>query len=142
MAKAASPVRLEQALMEAATVAGKAHHRSAAEQIEYWASLGRKVAKVVNPDTLLEINAGLAKLSVEKVAPVNVNPDAVFAALDQSRAAGALTAAITSGAVQYQASHSHPGFLEQVHPDGRVVVGQFTNGQFQPLDGLARTATR
>ena len=35
MAKAASPVRLQDELMQAATVTGARLHRSAAEQIEY-----------------------------------------------------------------------------------------------------------
>ncbi len=133
MAKASSPVRLENDLMEAATLAGSTLHRSAAEQIEYWADLGRKVARVITPETLLEINAGLVKLKVEKVQPVTADPDAVFAELEQKRESGALREAIASGCIRYQSSGTHPGLLEQVHPDGAIVVGQFNNGQFEPL---------
>ena len=142
MAKAASPIRLESTLMAAATVTGKVHHRSAAEQIEYWATLGRNVSRVIDPDILLEINAGLIKLSVEKVAAQSVDADAVFAALDNARSSGALTAALASGDVQYQASNHYPGLLEQVHPDGRIVVGQFSNGQFQPHQAPRKAAIR
>ncbi|WP_439135972.1 TA system antitoxin ParD family protein [Pseudomaricurvus sp.] len=134
MAKAASPVRLESTLMDAAKVAGKALHRSASEQVEYWADIGRKLSKVIDPETLLEINAGLARISVEKVVPISVDPDAVFTALDGARETGALQAAISSNAIQYQASIEHPGLLEQVHPDGTTLVGRFLNGSFEPAD--------
>jgi hypothetical protein len=134
MAKAASPVRLEKSLMEAATIAGQTMHRSAAEQIEYWADLGRKVSKVVNPDTLLEINAGLAQINIKKVKPVNVNPDSVFASLDQKRDSGALSEAIASGSVRYQSCQKTPGLLEQVQPDGTIIPGRFVNGKFIPSD--------
>jgi len=40
--------------MESAALVGARHHRSAAEQIEYWAALGRQVARVLDPDSLLE----------------------------------------------------------------------------------------
>lgn len=131
MAKAASPVRLENTLMEAATVAGSILHRSAAEQIEYWADLGRRVSTVVSPETLLAISAGLAKITVEKTAPDALDPDAVFAALDRDRHAGVLSDAITSGAVRYQAASDDSGLLEQIHPDGTVLTGQFRNGKFR-----------
>lgn len=134
MAKAASPIRLENTLMDAAKVAGKALHRSATEQVEYWADIGRKVSKVIDPQTLLEINAGLIKISLERIEPINLDPDAVFAALDNARESGALQTAITTGTVQYQASSRYPGLLEQVQPDGNIAVGQFHQGRFQPQE--------
>lgn len=130
MAKASSPVRLESNLMSAAALAGSTLHRSAAEQIEYWADLGRKVAKVVDPEVLLSVQAGLATLRVERTAPTPVDPDEVFAALDRERSSGALSEAIAAGTLRYQASASHPGLLEACYPDGRIEVGRFINGQF------------
>ena len=50
MPKAASPVRLQEELMESARISGSIQHRSAAKQIEYWADLGRKVSKAIDPD--------------------------------------------------------------------------------------------
>ena len=61
MPKAASPVRLQQELMQAAALSGGRFHRSTAEQIEYWAEIGRQVANLLDPDTLLAIAAGLAR---------------------------------------------------------------------------------
>lgn len=130
MAKAASPVRLESNLMNAATATGLLMHRSAAEQIEYWADIGRKVASTVSPENLLAVQAGLASLRIERSAPSPVDPDAVFLALDHGRDSGALSQAIAAGSVRYQASLNYPGRLEACHPDGHIEVGQFVNGQF------------
>ncbi|MBV1916387.1 MAG: ParD-like family protein [Pseudomonadales bacterium] len=137
MAKAASPVRLQNELMQAATSAGKRMHRSAAEQVEYWASIGRSVAKVVDPDTLLEVSAGLAQLKIVPVISPTIDPDELFSAMEQERKAGTLAAAvsgsvISGSTVRYQASTEHPGQLEQINPDGSVIIGQFSMGVFAP----------
>ncbi len=50
MAKSASPIRLQEDLMKLAAVTGKRPHRSTAEQIEYWAEMGRNVSAMLNPD--------------------------------------------------------------------------------------------
>ena len=134
MAKASSPVRLESTLMSAATAASSSLHRSTVEQIEYWADIGRKVSNLIDPDALLAINAGLMKITLEQTPEVNVDPNDVFAALERDRDTGALSEAIAANAVRYQASSAQPGFLEQVHPDGRVHIGQFVNGEFLAND--------
>ncbi len=136
MAKASSPIRLQSSLMEAATVAGTALHRSASEQIEYWADLGRAVASSVDADSLLAVRAGLARVSVEKIPSIALNVDSVFQSLDRDRESGALGDAIAAEQVRYQASSARPGLLEQVQPDGRVCVGQFVNGVFQASENL------
>lgn len=135
MAKAASPVRLQAELMESARVSGSVQHRSAAEQIEYWADIGRKVSGVIDPDALLAVEAGLARITVKKVKAAAVDPEAVFAALAADRESGKLAAAIAEGSpLRYQASRNSPGLLEQIDPTGAVVTGQFLNGDFVPSD--------
>lgn len=131
MPKASSPVRLESTLMEAASVAGEALHRSAAEQIEYWADLGRAVAMSVNAESLLAVKAGLARVSVETVPSTVLDVDTVFDALDRDRESGQLSAEIASGFPRFQASMMYPGYLERVEPNGDVTVGQFKNGVFR-----------
>ena len=133
MAKAASPVRLQNELMQAAGVAGARLHRSAAEQVEYWASLGRQVAGFVDPDTLLKIAAGLARLKVEPTIAQPIDPDAVFAAVEADRRSGELPEKVTGAAIRYYASAS-PGYLEQVDERGVRTVGTFRNGVFTPIE--------
>lgn len=133
MAKAASPVRLQEALMESARISGSVLHRSAAEQIEYWADIGRKVSRIVDPEILLAVEAGLARLTVEKVKSTGIDPEAVFASLDADRDSGALASAIAEQSpIRYQASRTNPGVLEQIDPAGNVQLGQFINGEFVP----------
>lgn len=135
MVKAASPVRLDEELMQSAALAGSRHRRSAAQQIEYWASLGREVAALVDPDRLLEVKAGLARLQVERVQAPPVAADLVFAAVDTDRRSGALAAAVASAAVRYQACREKPGLLEQI---GSADRHQLTLINFSSFGLIAR----
>jgi len=131
VAKAASPIRLQQDLMDNATVEGELFNRSAAEQVEYWAGIGRRLSNVVESDTLLSISAGLATVRVEPVETQPIEPDSIFNTLERQRESGALTEMIKqNGQPRYQASRQNPGYLERIEPDGQVVLGQFTNGVF------------
>lgn len=136
MTKAVSPVRLQHDLMEAAKATGAAFHRSGAEQIEYWADLGRKLSGSLNPDVILAVKAGFATLSVEEVKPIDIDPNEVFANLDRHREDGFLSAAIADGNVRYQASLAHLGMLERVNPDGSVQVGEFVDGSFKRINDV------
>jgi len=133
MAKASSPVRLQADLMEAATRSGQLSHRSAAEQVEYWASIGRTVGNLLTPDALVAVRTGLAKITVEPVSSEAVDPELVLQQLAQQRKTGELSDKISRGNVKYQPSRQHPGLLEQVSPNGTVTVGQFTDGNFVPM---------
>jgi len=134
MPKALSPVRLQEDLMQAAKLTGDRFHRSTAEQIEYWADLGRKVSKVLDPDTLISISTGLAQVKVEPIYGTPIDPDDVFNSLEAQRQQGTLTQAVTSSAIKYQSSLVHLGYLEQIDQKGNVSVGQFKNGEFVTVD--------
>ena len=133
MAKASSPVRLQSELMESARIVGAQHHRSASEQVEYWAAIGRAVQGVVDPDTLVSLTCGLVRLNVEPVVSEPADPMAVFDSLEQDRANGRLADQVVGKSVHYQASKDFPGYLEQLSPAGEVTVGQFIQGEFHPL---------
>lgn len=131
MGKASSPVRLERGLMDAAKATGALSHRSSAEQIEYWADLGRKISHVLSPDVILALKTGFATLSVEQVKAPELDVDDVFAGLKRDREGGAMSGEIAGGNVRYQASKTHPGMLERVSPDGTVDIGTFVDGDFK-----------
>ena len=137
MPKSPSPVRLQDELMRSAALIGALHQRSAAQQVEYWASLGRNVAGLLDPEQLLAVKSGLARLHVEPVRAAAVDPGAVFATLEHARQNGSLAASVTTARDRYQASVSHPGLLERISGDGRQTVGRFENGVFRPCDSLA-----
>ncbi len=134
MAKASSPIRLQQDLMQQAESTARRFHRSVAEQIEYWADLGRSVSSALDPDVLLSVQAGLSRLHVEPVITQPVDPDRVFSTLDEQRDSGTLQRNITHSPVRYQASLTRPGLLEQIDQQGRVTTGRFQNGQFIAMD--------
>lgn len=130
MAKSASPIRLQEDLMRAAALTGERFHRSTAEQIEYWAEMGRNVSRMLDPDDLLSISAGLAKIKVEPIHNEAIDPVAVFQSLETERANGTLPQAVTSSSIKYQVSLMHPGYLEQISPDGTIKIGKFQQGEF------------
>ncbi len=136
MAKAASPIRLQEELMQAAESTARRFHRSTAEQIEYWADLGRSVSSTIDPDVLLSVLSGLTTIKTEPVISVPIAPDDVFEALENDRKAGTLHNTVTSSAVRYQVSLEYPGHLEQIDPDGNITTGQFEHGQFIVLNGF------
>ena len=137
MAKSASPLRLQDDLMRRAALAGARHHRSAAQQIEYWAALGQEVAALLDPDLLLDVKAGLARLRVEPVRVAAVVPESVFASLDVQRSRGILAPSVSTGSWRYQACPDRPGLLERIDNEGNRTAGTFTNGVFQPCDATA-----
>lgn len=134
MAKASSPIRLDQSLMDSASSVAKAAHRSAAEQIEFWADIGRTLTQMIDVHTLVSLKAGTSRLLIEPVQAEAVDPDALFAQLDAERVSGSLSQSVTGCAVRYQASATHPGWLEQIRADGSRVVGRFEGGVFQACD--------
>ena len=135
MAKHNSPIRLEKNLMTAAQHAALLHKRTASEQIEYWAEIGRSVDKVIDPETIIKIKSGLSKLNIDDTQDAPVDADLVFAELESDRNSGELTNVIIKSTYRYQASETHHGFLDQIDALGKVVCGHFVNGLFEPLNG-------
>ena len=133
MAKAASPIRLQNDLMNSAKLAAKRFHRSTAEQIEYWADIGRQTSNIIDPDVIISLMSGLVKIKVEPIIDHPINPNDVFKSLEKDRSNGHLTNNITSSPFQYQVSETHPNYLEQIGHNGVITIGQFDDGIFRPL---------
>lgn len=134
MAKASSPLRLQEELVKKATLASKPLHRSTAEQIEYWADIGERVSRSLSPAMLMQLSSGLAQIQVRAVRGKPVDPESIFAAVERARESGDLARQVTGSPVRYQASESHPGLLERIDENGLVEVGQFRNGEFVPME--------
>ncbi len=129
MAKASSPVRLQDELMQSARLTGELFHRSAAEQVEYWADIGRSVSRMIDPEKLISIRSGLSRINVEPVYAKPVNPEDVFRNLEIKRGDGTLAQQVTTNSFKYQVSFTHPGYLEKIE-NGTITVGQFKHGDF------------
>lgn len=124
------PVRLDPDLMERAAREAKRQHRSTRKQIEFWVELGRAVDGVVTREQAAGLRSGLMAVTAPDVGPVDV--DEVFAELEARRPA--LAGQVTRAPMRFQASRAHPGLLERIDPEGRVTVGQFEQGEFQPRE--------
>lgn len=126
-------IRLENSLMLAAKNAAVVNKRTAVEQIEYWAELGRNVARYVDSEALIACSSGLAELKVEKIDASPVNPMDVFNILEVKRQSGELADSITSSTYRFQASDDYPGMLERIDNKGKIKVGTFKNGVFKAM---------
>ncbi len=138
MAKATSPIRLQAELMHAAALSGKRYHRSTAEQIEYWADIGQRISSFIDPDTLLSVKSGLAKITVEPVHATPIDPASVFQSLETDRQSGSLSKSVSTGKLRYQVSEEHPGYLVQIDKQDNATTGKFENGAFIPFDKSTR----
>lgn len=127
---ASNPLRLDQALMDAAAREADIYKRSVPRQIEYWAEIGRAVAQFVDPVDLNEVRQGLARLSIEPFPSAPVQPGEVFSEIERLRQGGQLSSLVSTAPIRYQASTRHPGYLEQIRADGKRVVGRFSSGTF------------
>lgn len=129
-----NPLRLDAALVDAASAVAARHKRTVPRQIEHWAELGRVLEAMVDPAALLALQQGLARLVIEMAPSRPVDPSEVFANLERAREEGSLPQQASEARVRYQASAAVPGRLEQVHADGRRVIGDFRGGEFVPSD--------
>ena len=127
-----SPIRLSSALVAAAEKEGTIQKRSVPKQIEFWAELGKSVARVMDLSDVFAIIQGLKKVKVEPVTSVAVDPRDVFNSLENKRKSGNLAEKVTSSAVYYEASLSQQGLLDRVNSyRGERETGQFHNGEFK-----------
>jgi ParD-like antitoxin of type II bacterial toxin-antitoxin system len=133
MAQSAS-IRLDHSLVKEADAVGKMYKRSPPRQIEYWAELGRAIEQSVNPIDIIAIREGLSQVVVEPVRSSPVASADVFADLARDRNNGVLSTKVSNTAVNYQASTTHPGLLDQIKSDGTKTTGRFVNGKFKAFN--------
>lgn len=134
MPKTGSPLRLDIDFTARARRAAEAQNRSIANQIEYWADIGRHVSNDLSTKDLELIRSGLATVKVEYASVPPVDSDSIFQAVEQARESGELARSFSTAKYRYQASRTHPGYLERIDADFNIEVGEFKNGQFHPLE--------
>ncbi|MEN8180656.1 MAG: hypothetical protein ABFS39_18825 [Pseudomonadota bacterium] len=126
-------LRLNDDLVHEAETEAQIHKRSTPKQIEYWAQIGKAVARNASSSDLLALMQGFAQVQVNTRPSAPVDPDKVFAAVEQSRSDGSLHQAVSQARERYEASQTHPGLLDRVLPDGQRETGHFQNGEFVPV---------
>lgn len=117
------PVKLSDALVLDARLAGETMERSIAGQVEFWARLGRSV------DLLLEGGQVLALCRNAEAQPLSQ----IFASLDapagRKRVADYLE---TLPYPHFRPRPTMPGMLERIEEDGTRTVGRFVNRTWVP----------
>jgi hypothetical protein len=121
------PLRIDGALINEARTSGEIFHRSIAQQVEHWATLGRALESVLTVP-------GLAKLKSAK-KPVDTD---LLLARASSPAGKKKTLALLAKkkGPLYGSKPNHPAVLLQYAKDGAKVAGRMVKGVFVP----ARTA--
>src|SRR5271157_2130544 len=123
------PVKLSDALVLDARLAGEIVERSIAGQVEFWARLGRSV------DLLLEGRQALALCRDAAARPLSECLDTV----DSTEGRARVTAFLRGQPFPHYEPHpDRPGVLVRIVEDGRRTVGRFLNREFRPLTTRTR----
>jgi len=117
-------------LYQEAEAHGSLLYRSAAQQIEYWAKLGKRIEEDASTSDLQALLAGIANIQFEIPPMKAIEPMSVMTDVDQKISAGQFSQSITRHSLYYEASKERPGLLDQVMPDGTRKTGHFKNGEF------------
>ncbi len=125
------PVKLSDALVLDARLAGDAFERSIAGQVEFWARLGRAI------EPLLQGTQALALCRNASARPLSACLNNVDSAEGRRRVAEFLQ---TQPYPHYEPAPDSPGFLVRIEADGTRTVGRFVNRQFKAAK--ARSAKR
>jgi hypothetical protein len=117
------PVKVSDALMLDARVAGEIVERSMAGQIEFWAKIGRALEPLLRGDHVLALcRAGSIK-------PLSERLESVDSPAGRRRVFEHLK---TRPYPHYEAAAKSPGMLVRIEAGGKRTVGRFVNRQFQP----------
>ncbi len=117
------PVKLSDALVLDARMAGETVERSIAGQVEFWARLGRAIESLIRGDQALSLCRSAA------ARPLSECMKSVDSAEGRRRVAEYLQ---TQAFPHYESHPDRPGLLVRIDEDGKRTVGRFVNRQFKP----------
>ena len=116
------PVKLSDALVLDARLAGQVLERSIAGQVEFWARLGRAVEPLLQGDQALALCRNAA------ARPLSACLDSVDSPAGRRRVAEFLR---TQPYPHYEPAPDAPGLLVRIEASGKRTRGRFVNRQFQ-----------
>ncbi|MGE3308726.1 MAG: hypothetical protein AB7O66_02060 [Limisphaerales bacterium] len=118
------PVKLSDALVLDARLAGEVLERSIAGQVEFWARLGRAIEPV------LQGTQAMALCRNGSARPLSACLDSVDSPEGRMRVAAFLQ---TRPYPHYEPAADSPGLLVRIEADGKRTVGRFVNRQFRAV---------
>ena len=116
------PVKLSNALVLDARLAGEVFERSLTGQVEFWARLGRAI------EPLLQGTQVLALCRNAAAQPLSACLESVDSPAGLRRVAEYLEA---QPFPHYEQAPDEPGHLIRIEADGKRTVGRFVNREFQ-----------
>jgi hypothetical protein len=125
------PVKLSDALVLDARLAGEAMERSIAGQVEFWARLGRSVERLLGGEEVLKLSRSAA------IRPLS----SCLRSVDSVEGGKRTKEWLQSQPFPHYEPHPRtPGLLIRIAEDGDRTVGRFVNRKFLPVRG-PRTRT-
>jgi hypothetical protein len=118
------PVKLSDALVLDARLAGEALERSIAGQVEFWARLGRAI------EPLLQGSQALALCRNATARPLSACLESADSPEGRRRVAEFLQ---TRPYPHYEPAPDSPGLLIRIEADGKRTLGRFVNRQFKAV---------
>ncbi len=129
------PVKLSDALVLEARIAGEAQERSIAGQVEFWAKLGRSLEDLLGTRELRMLRLGAKQPSLTELVGLIGKPEG----------AARLKAYLESEPYPHFEHHpTRKGLLVRIEEDGRRTIGRFVNRRFveSKMDERAATNSR
>jgi len=118
------PVKLSDALVLDARLAGESLDRSVAGQVEFWATLGRAI------ESLMEGRHVLALCRSAAVRPLSACLGTADSSAGRRRVAKFLQ---TQPYPHYEPAPGDPGLFLRIDAEGRRTAGRFVNRHFKAL---------
>lgn len=134
--KQSPPVRLPEPFYGRLRASAAMHMRSIPKQLEYMVDIAESVSDQLSREELLNVQSGLSRIVVEKIDAPRVDKKTLFGSLETMRNTGTLSQAVTDTDIKYQASPSHPSYLERINSDGSRDIGMFNKGKFKVAKDL------
>jgi hypothetical protein len=118
------PVKLSDALVLDARMAGEAFQRSLTSQVEFWARLGRAIEPVLDGTHVLALSRNAAVQSLSACIESVDTPEG------RRRVSEYLE---TRPFPHYERAPDAPGLLVRIDADGKRTVGRFVNRKFRAV---------
>lgn len=127
------PVKLSDALVLDARLAGEVLERSIAGQVEYWAKLGRAVEQLIQAPQAMALCRNSAARPISECLETADSPEG------RQRVADFLQ---SQPFPHYEAHSDGSGLLVRIEENGRRTVGRFVNRTFQPVKPKTKAGRR
>ena len=125
------PVKLSDALILDARLAGEMGERSIAGQVEFWARLGRSVEVLLNGKQVSQL------IRTAEAKPLSYYMGTVDSLEGRERLSAYL---LTTPFPHYAPAPGRPGYLRRTEENGTITIGRFVQREFEILDEQAEIA--